>query len=91
MAIFCLFLLWWQAGKAELFGTVQASSGAEVENISVAAQREGTNQRFEVTTDSRGEYHLLGLPAGQYRLSVGNHEESGITLRIGDQVRFDIQ
>jgi Carboxypeptidase regulatory-like domain len=91
MEIFCLFLLWWQAGKAELFGTVQAPSGSAVENISVTAQQEGTNQRFEVTTDSRGEYHLLGLPAGQYRLTVGNHEQSEITLRIGDQIRLDVQ
>ncbi len=91
MHFLCLFLLWAQAGKAELFGTVRDQSGATVQNISVTAQQEGTDERFQVTTDSRGEYHLLGLAAGQYRLLVRNREESGITLRIGDQVRFDVQ
>ena len=57
----CFFLLWAQAGKAELFGTVQDRSGAAVQNISVTAKQEGTNERFQVTTDDRGEYHLLGL------------------------------
>ncbi len=91
MVMFWAFLLWAQAGRAELFGTVQDPSGAVVKNLSVTAQQEGTNERFEVATDDHGEYHLLGLPAGQYRLIAGNHQESGITLRIGDQVRFDFQ
>src|SRR4051794_11934040 len=91
MVMFWAFLLWAQAGRAELFGTIHDPSGAVMENVSVTAQQEGTNEGFEAITNSHGEYHLLGLPAGQYRLIVGNHQQSGITLRIGDQVRFDLQ
>jgi hypothetical protein len=91
MVMFWAFLLWAQAGRAELFGTVQDPSGSVMEKVSLTAQQEGTNERFEAITNDHGEYHLLGLPAGQYRLIVGNHQQSGITLRIGDQVRFDLQ
>src|SRR4051794_1801021 len=88
--------LWAQAGKAELFGTIQDASGGGIAEAIVTGQQEGTNARFESSTNSRGEYHLLGLPAGQYQLSVEKqsfrpYQQSGITLRISDQVQLDVQ
>jgi hypothetical protein len=59
-----------QAGKAELSGTIQDPQGLAVTIAKVTSHEQATGARFEVTTDGRGEYHLLGLAAGQYVLTV---------------------
>ncbi len=51
--------------------------------------------RYETTSDERGEYHLLGLPAGQYVLTVlqsgfRTYRQSGVTLRLGDRTSIDV-
>ena len=55
-----------------------------------------TGARFEATTDDHGEYHLLGLAAGEYALSVEKpgfrpYRQTGITLRIGDQTQLNVK
>jgi hypothetical protein len=85
-----------QAGKAELFGNIQDPSGLGVPNAKVTAQDPGTGSHTEAATNERGEYHLLGLAAGQYVLNVETkglrpYKQTGITLRIGDQVRLDVR
>ena len=57
---------------------------------------QATGARFDVIADDRGEYHLLGLAAGQYVLTVEKpgfrpYRQEGITLRIGDQIRLSIK
>ncbi len=52
--------------------------------------------RYGVATDGRGEYHILGLPGGQYVLTVEQpgfrtYRRSGIVLRLGDRTSIDIQ
>ena len=59
-----------QAGKAELFGTIQDPSGLGSAQAKVTGENQGTGEHFEVTTDGQGDYHLLGLDAGQYVLTV---------------------
>ena len=44
----------------------------------------------------RGEYHVLGLPAGQYVLRVQQpgfrlYRQSGITLRLADRTALDVK
>jgi hypothetical protein len=51
-----------QAGRAELFGTVQDPSNLPVRKAKVEAKDQATMVRY---ADERGEYHLLGLPTGQ--------------------------
>ena len=85
-----------QAGKAELFGTIQDPSGLGVPNVKITAEEQATASHFEVATDDHGDYHLLGLSAGRYLLSVNKagfrpYQQTGITLRIGDQIRLDVQ
>src|SRR5262249_16901215 len=46
-------------------------------------------------SNERGEYHLLGLPASQYVVTVEQpgfraYRQSGITLRLGDRAMLDI-
>jgi hypothetical protein len=85
-----------QAGKAELFGTIQDPSGLGVAHVKVVAEEEATGAHFEVATDDHGDYHLLGLAAGRYVLTVARtgfrpYQQTGITLRIGDQIRLNVQ
>src|ERR1035438_1366717 len=85
-----------QAGKAELFGTIQDPQGLVVAKAKVACQEPSTAAQSGVVTDDHGEYHLLGLAAGQYVLTVEKpgfrpYRQEGITLRIGDQVRLNVK
>jgi hypothetical protein len=85
-----------QAGKAELSGTVQDPSGLGVQHAAVSGQEQGTGARVSAETDERGEYHLLGLAAGQYVLTVEKpgfrpYRQAGIALRIGDQARVGVK
>jgi hypothetical protein len=52
--------------------------------------------RYSVVSNGRGEYHLLGLPAGRYVLTVEQpgfrvYRQSGITLRLADQTAIDVK
>jgi Carboxypeptidase regulatory-like domain len=85
-----------QAGRAELFGTIQDPSGLPVSKAKVEAQDQATMARYAVLSDERGEYHILGLPSGQYLLAVemtGFHlyRQSGITLRLADRIAIDVK
>jgi carboxypeptidase family protein len=85
-----------QAGRAELFGAIQDPQNLAVDQAKVVCTEAGTGARFEVLTDDRGNYHLLGLPAGQFVLTVEKpgfrpYHHEGITLRIGDQTRLDVK
>ncbi len=85
-----------QAGKAELFGAIQDPQGLPVTQAKVTSTEQATGARFDVITDERGEYHLLGLAAGQYVLTVEKpgfrpYRQEGITLRIGDQIRLSVK
>jgi hypothetical protein len=51
--------------------------------------------RFAATSDERGAYHILGLPAGHYVLIVEQpgfrtFRQSGITLRMLDQTTLNV-
>ena len=85
-----------QAGKAELFGTIQDPQGLVVAKAKVACEEPSTAAQSGVVTGDHGEYHLLGLSAGQYVLTVEKpgfrpYRQQGITLRIGDQVRLNVK
>jgi hypothetical protein len=82
-----------QAGRAELFGTIEDPTGLPVPAAKVDAASQETHLRYPGTSDEHGEYHLLGLPAGTYTLTVEAKgfrtlHQSGITLRIGDQTQL---
>ena len=85
-----------QAGRAELFGTIQDPSGLAVAKAKVQAEEAATAARFTTLSDERGEYHLIGLAAGQYVLTVEQpgfrtYRQSGITLRIDDRTALTVK
>jgi len=100
--LFLLGLIWasglcfGQAGRAELLGTIQDPSGLAVPKAKVEAEDQATMIHYGVSSDDRGEYHILGLPAGQYTLTVEQlgfrtYKQSGITLRLGDRTGLDVK
>src|SRR5260370_38648540 len=85
-----------QAGRSELFGAIQDPSGLPVPKAKVEAKHQGTTIRYSAVSDERGEYHILGLPAGRYVLTVEQpgfrmYRQSGITLRLADRTAIDMQ
>src|SRR5215475_4637193 len=85
-----------QAGRAELFGVIQDPSSLPVPNAKAEAEDQATMAHYSAVCDDRGEYHILGLPAGQYVLTVQQpgfrtYRQSGITLRLADQTQLDVK
>ena len=85
-----------QAGKSELFGTVQDPSSLAIKEAKISADELATGAKFQTASDERGVYHLLGLPAGEYSLSVEqpgfrSYKQTGLVLRLADQIQLNIQ
>src|SRR3954447_2938351 len=81
---------------AELSGTVQDPASLPVEKAAIAVTERSTNAHFATVSDNRGVYHLLGLPAGEYVLTVygpafREYRRSGIVLRMREQAVLDVR
>ena len=79
-----------------MFGAILDPSGRAVQTAKVEAEDQATMARFATISDARGDYHLLGLPAGQYVLTVEQpgfrtYRQSGIVLRLADQTSLDVK
>ncbi|HKD08522.1 MAG TPA: carboxypeptidase regulatory-like domain-containing protein [Bryobacteraceae bacterium] len=84
-----------QVGQAELFGTVRDPSALAIKGAKVTVDELSTGARFQTNSDDRGDYHLLGLPSGQYSISVEQpgfktYKRTGIALRLADQIQIDV-
>ena len=70
-------------------GTVTDPSGAVIRGAVVTAQQAETGLSRSTTTDRDGNYVLLELPVGHYRLQVAatgfqEHVQNGITLNVNE-------
>jgi hypothetical protein len=77
-----------------ILGTVRDSSGAVVSGATVVATNTATNLTRETKTEDNGEFRLLALPAGNYKLSATSAGfdqflATGIEVRVNDQLRID--
>ena len=84
-----------QAGRAELFGVIRDPSGLAVAGAAIQAEDQATMVRYSGTSDDRGEYHLVGLPASNYVVTVEQpvfrmYRQSGITLRLAERTVLDM-
>ena len=59
-----------QAGKATLSGTIEDPARLPVEQAAVSVEEQATHALFSAVSDERGEYRLLGLPPGEFVLTV---------------------
>jgi hypothetical protein len=95
-AVFACSTCYGQAGKAQIFGTIQDPSGGVVPQAKIEAQSTTTAAKFTTTSDARGQYLLLGLPAGEYSLTIEQpgfrtYHQEGITLRTDDRSVLDVR
>ena len=84
-----------QAGRAELSGVIRDPSGLAVAGAAIQAEDQATMVRYSGTSDDRGEYHLVGLPARNYVVTVEQpgfrmYRQSGITLRLAERTVLDM-
>src|SRR4051812_23870457 len=66
LLFFCLCASVWAQGTVTIFGSVADSSGSVMPNITVRAVRSDTGAVREAISDSRGDYVITQLPAGNY-------------------------
>jgi tetratricopeptide (TPR) repeat protein len=51
-------------------GTVTDDKGQPVEGASVSIEQEGTNRKFDMKTNKKGEFMQIGLPSGSYKVTA---------------------
>jgi hypothetical protein len=85
-----------QSTSASLTGRVTDPSQALIADAKVAAVSDGTNVRYETTTDRSGEYFLTNLPPDTYHIEI---EKTGfrklikpdVVLHVQDTLAIDLQ
>jgi hypothetical protein len=98
---FCLCLLvllgtarLWADVTGSMLGYVRDKSGAVLPNANVTATETATGYSRTVATDSSGQYSILALPPGHYRLaaSVAGFQQQvldNVDLNVNDALHFD--
>jgi hypothetical protein len=82
---------------ATLAGTVVDPSGAAVKGAKVTVTNSATGAKRTAESDDSGRYNLVGLPPGQYKMSVDGganfavYENPSLTLTVGENASFDLQ
>lgn len=85
-----------QSTNAGLSGRVTDPSKAVIADATVAAISVGTNFRYEATTNASGEYSLVNLPPGSYRLEIGKPGfkkliKPDLVLHVQDALTIDFE
>src|SRR5712664_2338284 len=79
---------------ATLAGTVVDPSGAAVKGAKVTVTNAATGATRTAESDDSGRYNLVGLPPGQYKMSVDGganfavYENPSLTLTVGENVKI---
>jgi Carboxypeptidase regulatory-like domain len=83
-----------QIATGTILGNVKDNSGAAVPGASVTATNLGTQASRTGVTDAEGQYSLVLLPVGNYKVEVTlsgfkNFVQTGILLEVGRNARVD--
>jgi hypothetical protein len=83
-----------QVATATILGNVKDTSGAAVPGALVTATNLDTQFSRNATTDAEGQYQLLLLPLGAYKIEVAldgfkSFLQTGIALEVGRNARVD--
>lgn len=78
-----------------ILGVVTDSTGAVIQGVRVAATHLDTNLVQETTTDATGQYRILSLPVGPYKVEATfsgfqTFVATGVVLTVNEQRRVDI-
>src|SRR6516162_3222606 len=71
-----------------IVGTVSDATGGSVPNAIVAVVNTGTSERRTAQTDAQGNYQLVNLVPGVYRIEI---EKEGFRRLTRDQVQVQVQ
>src|SRR6266852_2289818 len=80
---------------ATLAGTVVDPSGAAVKGAKVTVTNAATGATRTADSDDAGRYNFVGLPPGQYKMSVDGgtnfevYKNESLTLTVGENVKID--
>jgi hypothetical protein len=97
----CVLVLGWtaaapaQVNTATLSGTVSDPQGLPVKGAKVTMINAGTGARRTSVTDDSGRYNLVGLPPGEYKMTVDGganfsvYENASVVLTVGESATFD--
>jgi len=88
-------LLWAQADRGSITGTVIDASGAVVPAVPLSLRNAATNLTYSTSTNDNGSYSFLNLPVGTYTLSVEKkgfqrQEITGIEVQVNQQAKIDL-
>ena len=78
-----------------ILGVITDPSSAVVQGVQVKATNVETNQTSETTSDATGQYRILALPIGRYKVEATSpgfqaFVETGVVLSVNEQRRVDI-
>src|SRR5580698_7442614 len=95
LALVCACAVFAQRDLATLAGTVTDSSGGVVANAKVTITETDTNESYDITTNSRGEFVRPALKAATYSVSVTapgfkKSEQKGLLLNPGERSNVNI-
>jgi len=74
---------WPQTEVATIFGTVADPSGAVIPGTQVTILNQSTGLKRDSSTDSTGQYHIAGLPIGNYAVRV---QKEGFQTQIREGI-----
>ncbi len=82
--------------SGDIRGTIRDSSGAIMQNVSVAAVDAGRGVRHTATTDSAGQYRITSLPPTVYDVSVAmpgfeSQVQKNVVLDLGETLVVDFR
>src|SRR5258708_11949663 len=85
-----------QAGRAELFGTVEDSSCLAISGAAVEALQVQTGVSAKSSTTEAGAFHFFALVPGEYRVTAAKRgfrtlRRSGIQLRVADRMALNLE
>ena len=97
LALSCATMASAQVNTATLSGTVSDPQGLSVKGAKVTMTNAGTGAPRNSVTDDGGRYNLVGLPPGQYKMSVDGgasfavYENPSIVLTVGESATFQVR
>ena len=56
-----------------IVGTVSDASGAVLPGATITVSNTGTGEKRAVVADAQGNYQVLSLPRGQYKIDIDSH------------------
>ena len=74
---------WPQTQLATVFGTITDASGAVISGAQVTILNQSTGLKRDASTDSTGQYHIAGLPTGNYSVRV---EKEGFQTQVREGI-----